>query len=156
YTKGILERLLAFREALLLHPELRGEVTLVQVVVPSREDIPTYHALREEIERLVGQIDGELSEPGWVPVLYMHHPVSRTELRGFYRAADVALVTPLKDGMNLVAKEYCASRIDEQGVLVLSEFAGAASQLGDGALLVNPNDRVGTAEAIARACQMDS
>lgn len=155
YTKGILERLLAFREALLLYPELRGEVTLVQVVVPSREDIPTYHALREEIERLVGQIDGELSEPGWVPVLYMHHPVSRRELRGFYRAADVALVTPLKDGMNLVAKEYCASRVDEQGVLVLSEFAGAASQLGDGALLVNPNDRVGTADAIARACRMD-
>src|SRR5690606_24237202 len=80
---------------------------------------------------------------------------SRRELRGYYRAADVALVTPLKDGMNLVAKEYCASRIDEMGVLVLSEFAGAAAQLGEGALLVNPNDRVGVAAAIARACRMD-
>lgn len=155
YTKGILERLLAYREALRRHPELRGTTTLVQVVVPSREDIPSYCALREEIERLVGEIGGELAEPGWMPVLYMHHAISRGELRGYYRAADVALVTPLKDGMNLVAKEYCASRVDEQGVLVLSEFAGAAAQLGEGALLVNPNDRVGTAEAIARACRMD-
>lgn len=155
YTKGILERLLAYREALLRYPELRGTTTLVQVVVPSREDIPSYHALREEIERLVGEIGGEFAEPGWMPVLYMHHTISRRELRGYYRAADVALVTPLKDGMNLVAKEYCASRIDEMGVLVLSEFAGAAAQLGEGALLVNPNDRVGVAAAIARACRMD-
>src|SRR5690606_23090009 len=129
YTKGILERLLAFREALRRHPELCGTTTLVQVVVPSREDIPSYHALRESIEQLVGEIVGELSRPGWVPVLYMHKAISRGELRGFYRAAQVALVTPLKDGMNLVAKEYCAARVDEQGVLVLSEFAGAGAQL---------------------------
>ena len=154
YTKGILERLLAFREALRRHPELRGTTTLVQVVVPSREDIPSYHALRESIERLVGEIVGELSRPGWVPVLYMHKAISRGELRGFYRAAQVALVTPLKDGMNLVAKEYCASRVDEQGVLVLSEFAGAGAQLGEGALLVNPNDRIACADTIARACNM--
>lgn len=154
YTKGIPQRLLAFREALARHPELRRRVTLVQVVVPSREDIPSYASLRDEIERLVGQINGELSQPGWVPVLYIHHPIERRELRGWYRAAQVALVTPLKDGMNLVAKEYCASRVDERGVLILSEFAGAAAQLANGALIVNPNDRVGVAEAIARACTM--
>jgi trehalose 6-phosphate synthase len=154
YTKGIPQRLQAFRDALDRHPELHRKVTLVQVVVPSREDIPTYAALRDEIERLVGQINGELSQPGWVPVLYIHHSIERQELRGWYRAAQVALVTPLKDGMNLVAKEYCASRVDERGVLILSEFAGAASQLADGALIVNPNDRIGVAEAIARACAM--
>ncbi len=155
YTKGIPQRLRAFREALLSHPELRGATTLVQVVVPSREEISTYATLLEEIERLVGQIDGELSEPGWVPVLYIHHPIERRELRGWYRAAHVALITPLKDGMNLVSKEYVASRVDEQGVLVLSEFAGSAAQLAEGALLVNPNDRLGVAEAIVRACRMD-
>ncbi len=153
YTKGIPERLLSFREALIRHPELRGTTTLVQVVVPSREEIASYASLREQIERLVGQIDGELSEPGWVPVLYIHHAIERRELRGWYRAAQVALITPLKDGMNLVAKEYCAARRDEQGVLVLSEFAGSASHLS-GALLVNPNDRIGVADAIAYACKM--
>jgi trehalose 6-phosphate synthase len=153
YTKGIPQRLLAFREALIRHPELRGKTTLVQVVVPSREEIASYASLREEIERLVGQIDGELSEPGWIPVIYFHHPIERRELRGWYRAANVALITPLKDGMNLVSKEYCAARRDERGVLVLSEFAGAASQLS-GALLVNPNDRVAVADAIAYACTM--
>ncbi len=153
YTKGVPQRLLAFQEALRRHPELRGKVTLVQVVVPSREEIACYAALREEIERLVGQIDGELSEPGWVPVLYIHHPIERRALRGWYRAAHVALITPLQDGMNLVAKEYCAARRDEQGVLILSEFAGSAAQLS-GAVLVNPNDRVGVADAIADACRM--
>jgi trehalose 6-phosphate synthase/phosphatase len=154
YTKGIPQRLLAFRVALDRHPELQRRVTLVQVVVPSREDIPSYAALRDEIERLVSQINGELSQPGWVPVLYIHHCIERHELRGWYRAAKVALITPLKDGMNLVAKEYCAARVDEHGVLILSEFAGAAAQLSDGALLVNPNDRIGVAETIARACAM--
>lgn len=155
YTKGIPQRLMAFREALVRYPELRGRTSLVQVVVPSREEIASYAALREEIERLVGQINGELSEPGWVPVHYMHHPIERRELRGWYRAAHVALVTPLKDGMNLVSKEYVASRIDEQGVLVLSEFAGSAAQLAGGALLVNPHDRLACADAIRRACRMD-
>ncbi len=155
YTKGIPQRLLAFREALLRHPDLRGNLTLVQVVVPRRGEIASYAALREEIERLVGQINGELSEPGWVPVLYIHHPIERRELRGWYRAANVALITPLKDGMNLVAKEYVASRVDERGVLVLSEFAGSAAQLAEGALLVNPHDRIAVADAIARACAME-
>jgi len=154
YTKGIPQRLVAFEEALRRYPELRGRTTLVQVVVPSRENIAEYSALREEIERLVGSINGELSEPGWIPIIYMHHTVERPKLRGWYRAADVALVTPLKDGMNLVAKEYCASRCDERGVLILSEFAGAAEQLREGALMVNPHDRVAVAEAIARACKM--
>jgi trehalose 6-phosphate synthase len=154
YTKGIPERLEAFREALHRYPELRGDATLVQLVVPSRETIPEYSALREEVERLVGAINGELGEPGWVPVIYMHGTCDRVKLRGWYRAADVALITPLRDGMNLVAKEYCASRLDDRGALVLSEFAGAAEQLADGALLVNPHDRIECAEAIWRACRM--
>ena len=154
YTKGIPERLEAFREALHRHPELRGDATLVQLVVPSRETIPEYSALREEVERLVGAINGELGEPGWVPVIYMHGTCDRVKLRGWYRAADVALITPLRDGMNLVAKEYCAARLDDRGALVLSEFAGAAEQLADGALLVNPHDRIECARAIFRACRM--
>jgi trehalose 6-phosphate synthase len=154
YTKGIPQRLMAFREMFARHPELRGRVTLLQLVVPSREEIPSYASLRDEIERLVGQINGTLAHPGWTPVLYLHHPLGREELRGWYQAAHVALVTPIEDGMNLVAKEYCASRIDERGVLVLSERAGAATQLAEGALLVNPNDRLAVADAIARACLM--
>ena len=154
YTKGLPERLDAFREALVRYPELRGGTTLLQLVVPSRQAIPEYAALREEIERRVGSINGELGAPGWVPVIYLHTTVDRVQLRGWYRAADVGLVTPLKDGMNLVAKEYCAACVDERGVLVLSEFAGSAQQLGEGALLVNPHDRLELAAAIARACQM--
>lgn len=138
YTKGIPYKLEAFRNALERYPELRGKVTLVQNVVPSREDIEEYHDLRNEIEQLVGEINGQYTHAGWVPIHYMFQSLDRRELLAFYRMAKIAMITPLKDGMNLVAKEYCASCVDEDSVLILSEFAGAAAELQIGALMVNP------------------
>jgi trehalose 6-phosphate synthase len=154
YTKGVLQRLEAFRTLLARHEALRGQVALLQVVVPSREGIERYRNLKESIERLVSQIKGEYGAPGWTPVVYWHRSLPRTELLALYRAAEVALVTPLKDGMNLVAKEFCAARVDATGVLVLSEFAGASAELRNGALLVNPYDAEGMCEALARALRM--
>jgi alpha,alpha-trehalose-phosphate synthase [UDP-forming] len=155
YTKGIALRLRAFQSLLERYPELRGQVSLIQVVVPSRETIPQYRNMKTEIEQLVGRINGEFARPGgWVPVWYEYRSLTRLELLAYYRAADIALVTPLKDGMNLVAKEYCACSIEEDCVLILSEFAGAAEQLGGGALLVNPHDVHGVAEAIRAAHRM--
>jgi trehalose 6-phosphate synthase len=134
---------------------MRGRVSLMQVVVPSREDIGQYHRLRTEIEQLVGKINGAYARPGgWVPVWYEYRNLSRLELLAYYRAADIALVTPLKDGMNLVAKEYCVCSIEEDCVLILSEFAGAAAQLAPDALLVNPYDVEGVAAAIREAYAM--
>ncbi len=157
YTKGIPLRLQAFQNLLTRHPGLRERVSLIQVVVPSREDIPEYRDLKTEIERLVGKINGDFVQPGgWVPVWYVYRSLSRLDLLAYYRAADIALVTPLKDGMNLVAKEYCACSIEEDCALVLSEFAGAAAQLGRGALLVNPCDIEGVADALHRAYHMDA
>jgi trehalose 6-phosphate synthase/phosphatase len=154
YTKGIPERLKAFRILLRRYPELRHRVTLLQVVVPSREEIPNYKELRREVELLVSQINGEFTESGWVPIHYMHRNLTRKQLLTYYRAADIALITSLKDGMNLVAKEFCAAQVDEHGVVVISEFTGAAAELQHGALVVNPNDLAGIAEAIYRACVM--
>jgi trehalose 6-phosphate synthase/phosphatase len=154
FTKGISQRLIAFRALLENKPELRGRVTLVQLIVPSREQITTYLDCRTEVEKLVSQINGEFGRPGWSPVNYLHRHVSREELLALYCAADVALVTPVKDGMNLVAKEFCAARNDEHGVLVLSEFAGAAAELHPGALLVNPYDAEGLASALYHALKM--
>jgi len=156
YTKGIPERLKAFRNLLLRFPDLHQKVTLIQVVVPSRTDIPEYLDLKTEIERLVGEINGQFTQPGWIPIHYIFRSLDRTELLAYYRIADIALITPLKDGMNLVAKEYCASRVDGNGVLILSEFAGAAAQLQRGALLVNPYDIEGVAEAIYQAFTMSA
>ncbi|MGH7546006.1 MAG: alpha,alpha-trehalose-phosphate synthase (UDP-forming) [Gemmatimonadota bacterium] len=155
YTKGIPDKLKAFHTALRRFPELQRRVTLVQVVVPSREHIPEYYELKLEIERLVGRINGEFTQPGWVPIHYIHRSLNRTELISYYRAAAIGLVTPLRDGMNLVAKELCACSVDEDAVLILSEFAGAAAQLQDGALLVNPYDVEGIGDAIQRAYAMD-
>jgi alpha,alpha-trehalose-phosphate synthase [UDP-forming] len=148
YTKGIPERLKAFRIALKHYRELRKKVTFVQVVVPSRENIPRYKDLRHDVELLVSQINGEFTQPGWVPVHYMHRSLGREDLVTYYRAADLAVITPLKDGMNLVAKEFCASQVDERGVLIVSEFAGASQELQSGAMVVNPNDLAGVADAI--------
>jgi len=153
YTKGIPERLRAFRQLLTGSPELRGQVVLVQVAVPSRERIPMYRELRREVDGLVGKINGEFSTPGWTPIVYLRRNLPRTELAALYALADVAWVTPLRDGLNLVAKEYVACQRGGAGVLVLSEFAGAAAEMGE-AVIVNPYDEARTAESVARAVSL--
>lgn len=151
-SQGIPEKLRAFAELLTRYPDLQERVTLVQVATPSRESLPRHAALRAEIERLTGEINGRFGRPGWVPVHYLYRNLEPAELLAYYRAADVALITPLKAGMQLGAKEFCAANLKERGVLVLSEFAGAAAQLGgQGALLVNPFDSQGTARVLHRA-----
>ncbi|OGP60938.1 MAG: trehalose-6-phosphate synthase [Deltaproteobacteria bacterium RBG_13_61_14] len=155
YTKGIPERLEAFRNALSRYPDLHGKVTLVQFVVPSREEVPMYQTLKSQIERMVGEINGRFTRPGWVPIHYLYRRLEWDELIAYYRTSEIALVTPLKDGMNLVAKEYCACTLEENGVLILSEFAGAAAQLHRNALLVNPYHIEAVADAIHRAFQME-
>jgi trehalose 6-phosphate synthase/phosphatase len=153
YTKGIPRRLLAFERMLERHPELCERVRLVQVAVPSRASVRGYEAFRQQVDGLVGRINGRFGSAGWTPVHYLYRSVTEKELVALYLAADVMLVTPVRDGMNLVAKEFVACRDDEDGVLVLSEFAGAACELG-GALLVNPYDVDGTAEAYHTALTM--
>ena len=153
YTKGIPRRLLAFEELLTRYPEWRERVRLMQVAVPSRMGVRSYRRFREEVDGLVGRINGLFGTPHWVPVHYLYRSVPEDELLALYRAADVMLVTPVRDGMNLVAKEFAAARIDEDGVLVLSEFAGAAEQLKQ-ALLVNPYDLEETADAYHQALTM--
>ena len=154
YTKGIPRRLLAFERLLENHPELRERVRLVQVAVPSRTNVEAYQEYRALVDGLVGRINGAFGTPRWVPVHYIYRGLSEPELVALYRAADVMLVTPLRDGMNLVAKEFVASRIDGDGVLVLSEFAGAAWELPE-AVQVNPYDVEGIAESYFRALGMD-
>jgi alpha,alpha-trehalose-phosphate synthase [UDP-forming] len=153
YTKGIDLRLRAFQTLLERRPDLHGDVTFVQVAVPSREGVGEYQIIRERIEQLVGHINGDHARPDWVPVHYLHRSLPREDLVAYYRAADVMLITPLRDGMNLVAKEYIACRVDGTGVLVLSEFAGAAEQL-DRALLVNPYDIDGLAATLERSVEL--
>ena len=153
YTKGILERLEAYERVLADHPELHRKVCFLQIQVPSRENVPEYRELRERIDRTVGRIIGRFSSAGWVPIHYVCRGFSRRELSVYYRAADVMLVTPLRDGMNLVAQEFVATRADEDGVLVLSEFAGAASRLRE-AKLVNPYDGSALADAIYECLRM--
>ena len=155
YTKGIPDRLRAFHLALQRHSELHRKVILLQVVVPSREALPGYQELKAQIERLVTQINGEFTQPGWVPIQHVFRSLEWEELLAYYRLADVGLVTPLKDGMNLVAKEYCACQIEGDGVLILSEFAGAAVQMQRDAVLVNPYDRDQVADAIRTAVTMN-
>lgn len=154
YTKGIPQRLRAFADLLERFPEVRRRIHLFQVVVPSRVGISEYDELKNEIEQLVGQINGRYSELGWVPIHYFFRSLAPAELLAFYRAASIALITPLKDGMNLVAKEFCACSLEEDSVLILSQFAGAAAQLGAAALVVNPYDVEQTADAIFNAFRM--
>lgn len=154
YTKGVIEKLQAYRTVLQRYPELIGKVALMQLIVPSREKVTQYRNLKAEIERLVSRINGEFTIPGWVPIYYFYQTLSRENLAAFYRSSAIAMITPLRDGMNLVAKEYCASNIEEDGVLILSEFAGCAHQLRIGALIVNPYDREQTADAIFQAVMM--
>ena len=153
YTKGIPSRLQAFERLLSEHAELRGKVRYVQVAVPSRGGVEAYQRFRSLIEELIGNIQGTFGIPDWSPVRYLHRSLSRREVVALYRAADVLLVTPVRDGMNLVAKEFVASRNDEDGVLLLSEFAGAAAELPD-ALRVSPYDIEGSARAIHAALEL--
>jgi trehalose 6-phosphate synthase len=153
YTKGIDIRLRAFQELL-----SRGDVSLedcvfVQTAVPSRERGVTYLDLKKRVEMLVGQINGEYADVGRVAIHYLHRNLPMEELAALYVAADVMLVTPFRDGMNLVAKEYVATRVDETGTLVLSEFTGAAVEMGN-ALLVNPHDVDAVSSSISRALRM--
>ena len=154
YTKGIPNRLLAFGRMLELFPEWRGKVSLVQVSVPSRADIPDYAEQRSLVETAVGRINGEFGEATWVPVRYLYRSYGRNQLSQLYRAADVGYVTPLRDGMNLVAKEYVAAQDPASpGVLLLSRFAGAAEELPD-AVLTNPYHVDGMAKDLDRALRM--
>ena len=149
YTKGILHRLRAYGE-LVAGGRLGPRPVLIQVASPSRERVEAYQTLRDEVEVMVGRINGQHGEVGYSPVHYLHQSYPREEMAALYLAADVMLVTPLRDGMNLVAKEYVATRYDEGGTLVLSEFTGAADELA-GAFLVNPHDIEGLKNAIVRA-----
>src|SRR5258707_14306297 len=127
YTYRIIERLLAVELLLERQPDYRGKVVFTQVLVPSRERVDEYQALKRQIDEIVGRVNGRFADADWSPISYMVRSVPAAELAELYRGADVALVTPLRDGMNLVAKEYVASQVDDDGVLVLSELAGAAA-----------------------------
>ena len=153
YTKGIPERILAFEELLRTRRSAASKYVLLQVMVPSRTDVRAYAELKEEIDRMVGSLNGRYSVAGRIPVHYFFRNLNQRSLFAHYRAADVALVTPLRDGMNLVAHEYVASRAEGDGVLVLSEFAGAAKHLKE-ALLVNPYDIPAVAETLERALHL--
>jgi trehalose 6-phosphate synthase len=155
YTKGIDVRLRAVKELLDDGAVNPSQVTMVQVAQPSRDDVEAYSTLRDEVDRMVGEINGNYGRVGFPVVHYIHQNVDFPELLAMYRAADVMLVTPFRDGMNLVAKEYVAARYDLTGALVLSEFAGAATELAD-ALLVNPYDIDGLKAAITHAVSMDA
>ena len=153
YTKGIPRRLLAFEQLLVQHPELRERVRLIQVAVPSRTAVRAYQRFRHELDALVGRINGAFGTPRWTPIHYLYRSVPEAQLLALYRAARVMLVTPVRDGMNLVAKEFVACRTDDDGVLVLSEFVGAASELTD-ALCVNPYDVDGAAATYYQALML--
>ncbi|UFN50263.1 trehalose-6-phosphate synthase [Roseomonas sp. OT10] len=154
YTKGLPERLLAFRALLKDYPEHLNRVTYLQVAARSRNDIESYRDLRRDLDRLAGTINGDYAEPDWTPVRYVARTVAREHLAGFYRVSKLGLVTPLRDGMNLVAKEYVAAQDPEDpGVLVLSRFAGAAEGMPE-ALLVNPLDAEGVAQAMHEGLRM--
>jgi trehalose 6-phosphate synthase/phosphatase len=153
YSKGIHERLLAFEQLLDRYPTFRRRVVFTQLLVPSRPGVAEYQALKRELDETVGRINGRFSDQGWTPIRYLVRTMSPAELGACYRYADVALVTPLRDGMNLVSKEYVASQITNDGVLILSELAGAAEELQE-ALLVNPFDTEAVADTLHRALTM--
>ncbi|WP_306673864.1 alpha,alpha-trehalose-phosphate synthase (UDP-forming) [Tahibacter caeni] len=155
YSKGLPQRLRAFRHLLGHNPALSGRATYLQVTPESRREVSEYRQLSREVQRLVGDINGHYAAPAWTPVRYVNRGYSHATLAGFYRLARVCLVTPLRDGMNLVAKEFIACQNPQDpGVLVLSEFAGAAAELGESALIVNPYDIEGCSRAMARALAM--
>jgi trehalose 6-phosphate synthase len=154
YSKGLPQRMRAYERLLEANPALRGQVSLLQIAPPTRERVPEYLELRRELERAAGRINGRFGEVDWTPIRYIGRTVPRASLMGFYRVARVGFVTPLRDGMNLVAKEYVAAQNPaDPGVLVLSRFAGAAHELPE-ALLVHPFDIDDLSAALARALEM--
>lgn len=153
YTKGIPRRLLAYERLLEREPRWRGKVRLVQIAVPSRDQVPSYQEYRRQVDEMVGRINGIFGTVDWTPIHYVHRSLDARQVVALYCAADVMLVTPLRDGMNLVAKEFATCRTDEDGVLVLSEFAGAAAEMGE-ALQVNPYDIDAMAQAYSDALEM--
>jgi len=154
YTKGLLQRLEAYQHFLNAHTEYQRNVVFVQIAPPSRTDLHSYQMISQQVETAVGHINGSFADFDWTPVRYLNRGFKRQKLLGFLRLSQVGLVTPLRDGMNLVAKEYVAAQSPEDpGVLVLSRFAGAAQELS-GALLVNPYDIEGVSDALARALTM--
>jgi trehalose 6-phosphate synthase len=154
YSKGLEERFLGYRRFLEEHADCQGKLFLLQIAPPSRGEVATYEVIRERLDELSGRINGEFAEVDWVPLRYVNQGYEREDLAGFYRAAEIALITPLRDGMNLVAKEYVAAQDpDDPGVLILSRFAGAALQLKD-AILVNPYSKEEISDAILQALNM--
>ncbi|WP_454690916.1 alpha,alpha-trehalose-phosphate synthase (UDP-forming) [Achromobacter aloeverae] len=155
YSKGLVERFTAFERLLETKSEHRGQVSFIQIAPPSRSDVEQYRQIRRQLESAAGRINGRFSDLSWTPLRYINKSYDRSLLMSLFRASQVGYVTPLRDGMNLVAKEYVAAQPpDDPGVLVLSEFAGAAEELEDGALLVNPYDADGMAETLHRALTM--
>ncbi|BAF86480.1 putative OtsA trehalose-6-phosphate synthase [Azorhizobium caulinodans ORS 571] len=155
YSKGIPNRLEAFETLLRTAPEWHERVTFVQITPKSRTSVPEYAEMDRYVSTKAGQINGEFGDVSWTPLRYVNKTYSRSALAGLYRAADVAMVTPLRDGMNLVAKEFVAAQDPEDpGVLLLSQFAGAAAEMGGGALMVNPHEVEGVASALRRALEM--
>jgi trehalose 6-phosphate synthase len=154
YSKGLQERFLGYERFLTTRPDSEGRVFLLQIAPPSREDVQSYQEIRASLDSLSGRINGEHATVEWVPIRYVNKGYPRDELAGMYRAARIGLVTPLRDGMNLVAKEYVAAQDpDDPGVLILSRFAGAAEQLRD-AILINPHSAEEIADAIGQALAM--
>src|SRR5690606_33072433 len=155
YSKGLLERFAAFEHLLEIEPDHGRDVSFVQLAPSSRADVQGYREIRRELDRAAGRINGKWGELGWAPLRYINRQYNRATLMPLLGASQVGLVTPLRDGMNLVAKEYVASQPQEDpGVLVLSRFAGAAHDLQDGALIVNPYDIEGMAHALNMALRM--
>ncbi|MBK4217996.1 trehalose-6-phosphate synthase [Paracoccus caeni] len=156
YSKGIPQRFRAFQLLLENNPDLLEKVAFLQIAPPTRKAVSAYRDIREETEHLAGRINGEFATVNWTPIRYIHRPIPRHELAGLYRQARIGLVTPLADGMNLVAKEYVAAQdVSDPGVLILSRFAGAAETMQE-ALIINPHDPWELAEAMAQAIQMSA
>ena len=155
YTKGLVQRIKAFERLLERHPQHLEKVIFLQIAVPSRTDVREYQQLKEELDQLIGRINGRFSRPNWSPIRYIYGCVPHQELAAFYRDSSVALVTPLRDGMNLVAKEFvaCQIRCDKPGVLILSPFAGAGATMEE-ALIVNPYEVDQVADTIHKALDM--
>ncbi len=154
YSKGILKRLEAFDSFLEKYPEYKKKVSLFIVAAPSRSKIDHYVMLKKNVDETVGRINGKHGEIGWTPIVYMHQKIPYKTLVALYGLSDIALLTPLRDGMNLIAKEFIATKTDGRGVLILSEMAGAAKEMGE-ALIINPNDNEEIVEAIREALEMD-